>query len=223
MIPAAKKLELLAAFSGVVATLVATTPAVQPRTLPSPSSSVSNFDGLGIENEGEGDGAFSFEAIKEVACSIIPPTPSLDLIVEGDSVEVGDSRSAQDRKLSRRREKQATSLVASIIEVESGGDPNAIGDGGKAVGVLQIHPIMVREVNRILQREEYTCSDRLDPVRSVDMFWVYTNHYSPRASAEVIARRWNGGPDGDREPATIPYWRKVQHALKARQETQAGR
>ena len=55
-------------------------------------------------------------------------------------------------------------LVDAMIHVESRGDSTAIGDGGRAVGVLQIHPIMVREVNRILAKNgsdvRYTYDDR---------------------------------------------------------------
>ena len=43
-------------------------------------------------------------------------------------------------------------LVNAIIYVESRGNDSAIGDRGKAVGCLQIHPICVREVNRILRK-----------------------------------------------------------------------
>src|SRR6056300_1733564 len=46
-------------------------------------------------------------------------------------------------------------LVSALILVESRGNDSAIGDrhivGGEAVGALQIRPIMVREVNRILK------------------------------------------------------------------------
>ena len=41
-------------------------------------------------------------------------------------------------------------FVEAVIWRESRGNSSAIGDNGKAVGVLQIHPIMVREANRIL-------------------------------------------------------------------------
>ena len=105
-------------------------------------------------------------------------------------------------------------LVAAVEQVESGGNPRAVGDSGKAVGILQIQPIMVRDVNRILGSQRYSLADRLDPVKSREMFWVYADHYSPGASREVIARRWNLGPKGDRSPATVGYWRKVSAALE---------
>ena len=46
-------------------------------------------------------------------------------------------------------------LVNAIIMVESRGNDSAVGDrhlvGNEAIGILQIRPIMVREVNRILR------------------------------------------------------------------------
>lgn len=106
-------------------------------------------------------------------------------------------------------------LINAIIEVESGGDDSAVGDGGQALGCLQIHKIMVDDVNRILGKDEFTYDDRLDREQSIRMFNIYTDHYSRGASDEVIARRWNGGPRGDRKQATVPYWRKVQKQLSS--------
>ena len=36
-------------------------------------------------------------------------------------------------------------VVAALIQVESGGDPAAVGDGGRSVGILQMRTIAVRE------------------------------------------------------------------------------
>ena len=49
-------------------------------------------------------------------------------------------------------------LIPAMIQVESLGNDSAIGDthlvGNEAVGALQIRPIMIREVNRILKDTE---------------------------------------------------------------------
>jgi len=47
-------------------------------------------------------------------------------------------------------------LIEAMAFVESGGNPATIGDinlGTPSVGLLQIRPIMVREVNRILRKQ----------------------------------------------------------------------
>lgn len=100
-------------------------------------------------------------------------------------------------------------LLPAIERVESSGKADAVGDGGKAVGILQIHPIMVADVNRILGEDRYALADRLDPAKSREMFRIYSDHYA-KGDTEKSARNWNGGPRGYRKAATLPYWRKVQ-------------
>lgn len=104
-------------------------------------------------------------------------------------------------------------LLPAIEQVESGGDPNAVGDKGKAVGILQIQPIMVRDCNRIAGESRWTMADRLDPDKSRAMFRVYSEHYSRGAGDEVVARRWNSGPTGDKKPVSVKYWNKVREQM----------
>lgn len=108
-------------------------------------------------------------------------------------------------------------LLPAIEFVESGGRSDAVGDGGRAVGVLQIHPVMVAECNRIVGRAEFTLADRLSPARSREMFRVYVSRHARGASDEVVSRRWNGGPKGDAKAATLPYWRKVSSRMESSQ------
>lgn len=106
-------------------------------------------------------------------------------------------------------------LVLAIIEVESGGRLHAKGSKGE-LGVLQIRPIMVREANRILGKEQYQLEDRLSLDKSIEMFHVYSDYWCSKTgdySEEGIARRWNGGPKGHRKQATEGYWQKVKEAM----------
>lgn len=105
-------------------------------------------------------------------------------------------------------------LIDAIAQIESGGNPSAVGDNGLAVGLLQIHPITVRDCNRILGKEIYGLDDRLDPAKSREMFRVIANHYSRGQSYEVIARRWNGGPNGEKKLSTLKYWDRVKKQLE---------
>tara|TARA_R100000951_G_scaffold109933_1_gene107557 strand:- start:430 stop:948 length:519 start_codon:yes stop_codon:yes gene_type:complete len=104
-------------------------------------------------------------------------------------------------------------LYRALVEQESGGNPHAVGDGGRAVGVLQIHPIMVRDVNRILGYDRWTLQDRWSAAESRAMLEVYLGHYGA-TSYEEAARKWNGGPDGPSKEATVPYWEKVRRVLE---------
>lgn len=105
-------------------------------------------------------------------------------------------------------------VLPAIVQVESGGDASAVGDGGRAVGILQIHPVTVEDANRIARLRKlgvtFTLEDRLDAEKSRHMFRIVSDHYSAGAGDEVVARRWNGGPKGEKKAATAAYWAKVQ-------------
>lgn len=100
-------------------------------------------------------------------------------------------------------------LFESICKVESNNNPNAVGDNGKAVGIVQIHPIMVDDVNRIIGSRRYSLADRTSVTKSREMFEIYINHYGKGLSDSDKARIWNGGPRGHRKECTKAYALKV--------------
>lgn len=112
-------------------------------------------------------------------------------------------------------------LVTALILVESRGNDSAIGDrhivGGEAVGALQIRPIMVREVNRILKIQKsdkrFKLKDRFDREKTLEMFYIWKNFHHKDSDFEKIARNWNGGPKGYKNSRTQKYWAKVQKEL----------
>ena len=108
-------------------------------------------------------------------------------------------------------------LVEAIIQVESRGDSTAKGDRGWAVGVLQIWPIMVREVNRIQEKNgsdvRYVYTDRYSVKKSIEMFHIWREYYHSDSDWETIARCWNGGPSGSSHHKTKCYWNKVRREL----------
>lgn len=112
-------------------------------------------------------------------------------------------------------------LIEAMIMVESGGNDSAVGDthlGEPSIGVLQIRPIMVREVNRLLKKmgsdEKYKLKDRFNRDKSIEMFKVWYTYYHEDSEFEAIARSWNGGPKGPHNSRTIHYWNKVQSQLE---------
>ncbi|HUU94055.1 MAG TPA: hypothetical protein VM238_22920 [Phycisphaerae bacterium] len=101
----------------------------------------------------------------------------------------------------------------AVCRVESGGDPRAVGDGGRAVGIAQIHRIMVDDCNRIVGEARWTHADRLSPVKSREMFRLFCLRYHGRGGPEQWARAWNGGPRGPYKACTAGYWGKVRSAM----------
>lgn len=112
-------------------------------------------------------------------------------------------------------------LIAALIVVESNGNNNAIGDGGLAVGCLQIHQCVIDDVNRVYGTA-YKPDDRLDRVKSIKIaelyliYWgqIYRQRTGKQPDYEVYARIWNGGPFGWTKPATWHYWRRVACVLE---------
>ena len=105
-------------------------------------------------------------------------------------------------------------VVEAMIQVESAGKDSAYNASEDAVGCLQIRPIMVREVNRILRKQgdtlRYRLKDRWNREKSLEMFHVWREYHHPNSTDEVTARSWNGGGRGGEMKATIPYWEKVK-------------
>ena len=112
-------------------------------------------------------------------------------------------------------------LVSALIFVESRGNDSAIGDkhlvGNEAVGALQIRPIMVKEVNRILKLQKsdkrFTLKDRFERDKSIEMFYIWKNYHHKDSDMQTIARNWNGGPRGYKRNSTLKYWNKVEQQL----------
>ena len=105
-----------------------------------------------------------------------------------------------------------TKLVDAIIHVESRGDSMAYNKRENAVGVLQIRPIMLREVNRLLGYNKYTLKDRWSKAKSIEMFNVIKEH-TTNPTDEKLARNWNGGWNGYKKQSTLKYWNKVKEQL----------
>ncbi len=107
-------------------------------------------------------------------------------------------------------------LVEAMAWVESRNDPNQHNIKENAVGYLQIRPIMIDEVNRLLKKEgsstRYTHEHAWNKECSIEIFenWVRLNNYK---DPEVIARNWNGGYRGIYKKSTEKYWKKVKTAF----------
>jgi hypothetical protein len=92
-------------------------------------------------------------------------------------------------------------FTQALIWVESKGDSKAVGSKDD-VGVLQITPILVEDCNRILKNEGFTLEDRLDSLKSVEMFNIIQDHYNPQHDYHLALKIWNG-------QAPLSYHRKV--------------
>ena len=92
-------------------------------------------------------------------------------------------------------------FTRALIWVESRGDSKAVGSNND-VGVLQIRPIIVEDCNRIRKNEGFTLEDRLDSLKSVEMFNIIQDHYNPEHDYHWALKLWNSS-------APLSYHRKV--------------
>ena len=92
-------------------------------------------------------------------------------------------------------------FTTALVWVESKGKWDAMGSKND-VGVLQITPILVEDCNRIVGYDKYFLADRLDSLKSVEMFNVIQTHYNPQRDYHWALKLWNSG-------APLSYHRKV--------------
>jgi len=106
------------------------------------------------------------------------------------------------------------SVLDAIAVVESGGDPNAIGDAGKALGMYQIHEAYWMDGARLLG-VNWPYEDASDPQKSRAVVRAYLMHYQQGypATPETYARIHNGGPNGMKKRCTKPYYERVTKHL----------
>lgn len=105
-------------------------------------------------------------------------------------------------------------LLMALIAVESGGNDAAIGDGGGALGCLQIRHMVIADVNMIYGTN-YQHGDALSRTAALEIAELYLRHYGgENGTAEEYARIWNGGPRGPFRTCTLPYWMKVRAELE---------
>lgn len=112
-------------------------------------------------------------------------------------------------------------LILALIAVETGGHKSpatAIGDGGRAVGILQIHRGVVADVRDKCGLDVTWPESCRDPETSRAICSAYLTYWGARytretgkpATAEVLAKIWNAGPNGWRKKNAERYWDKVR-------------
>jgi hypothetical protein len=87
-------------------------------------------------------------------------------------------------------------LILKIMQQESAGNhPDYQYGFGGVVGALQISCIVVDEINNTYNTS-YTYADRLDSLKSIEIFNYYQSIYNPTKNDTLALRLWNAGPKG---------------------------
>ena len=104
-------------------------------------------------------------------------------------------------------------MLQVIKQIESRNQADAVGDGGRAFGVIQIHEIAVKEVNRI-KGTDYKHIDMFNVDVAEAFFYDYidicTKYYTrvekkPPTEQDLV-RMYNGGYTGYKKKATLLYY-----------------
>jgi len=100
-------------------------------------------------------------------------------------------------------------LLEKIWQVESSGKLSPEdGDGGEAVGPLQIHQCVLDDVN-----EKFGTQFTLNDVRDIETAKIvarlYVSMWMDIYKTEIASRIFNGGPRGWRKESTDSYWRDI--------------
>lgn len=102
-------------------------------------------------------------------------------------------------------------LLHAIIQVESGGNPHQINWKENAIGLLQIRPVMIEEVNRISlltgRAERFQLEDAFDSLKSIQIYWIVQEYWNPTNDLRKGTLVWNG------RGKTNTYWKKIQKHL----------
>ena len=91
-------------------------------------------------------------------------------------------------------------FTLALIEHESINNPNAVGKTDD-VGILQITPIYVKDVNRILGYNKFKMADRFDIRKSLEMFDIKNDHYNPNRDIDKAIKLHN--------PLAGPHYKKA--------------
>ena len=102
----------------------------------------------------------------------------------------------------------------AVIQVESSGNPLAIGDTNLkrySYGIAQIRQSRLDDYYKQTGIRYYE-TDMFCPMKSKEVFMHYAVqcHYS---ESERISRLWNGGNKGMQKKSTKAYWKKITKHL----------
>lgn len=129
-------------------------------------------------------------------------------------------------KISARIDSNVDLILPALAKVESSNNPNAVGDGGKAIGIYQIHWAYWKDATDHDKSIGGSYRDCFDPVYAEKIVRAYLARYAPKnATLEQLARIHNGGgmilkkqhstkeKDKKAWKNTTAYWNKVKKEL----------
>jgi hypothetical protein len=107
-------------------------------------------------------------------------------------------------------------ILMAFISIESNGNELAWNIKENARGVLQIRPILIREVFRISSKR-YLLKDRLNKSKSIEIFWIIQDYYNPDLNLKEMCKTWNGR--GKSKQGNFNYYTKIKNYYENNSQT----
>ena len=87
-------------------------------------------------------------------------------------------------------------LLRAVAWYESRYNERAVNKHSGARGLLQIIPVMIKEVNKICKKTgnpaRYTWNDAWDPQKSIEIWWIVQNYHNPEYDIAKAVKIWFG-------------------------------
>jgi hypothetical protein len=87
-------------------------------------------------------------------------------------------------------------LTRAVAYIESRFKSNVINKKSGARGLMQITPVMIKEVNKICKKlnlpNHYTWTDAFDPYKSIEIWNIVQNYKNPEHYIDKACRIWFG-------------------------------
>lgn len=121
-----------------------------------------------------------------------------------------------DYRIRDGEEHKIEKLLDAIRKVESQNGIYIYGRNGE-IGPYQIKKIVIDDVNRIFGKNVYEYDDALNEESARNICRFYIEYWSKKRGCygnnEMMARIWNGGPNGHIKKSTLQYWSKIKEVL----------
>lgn len=115
-------------------------------------------------------------------------------------------RQFEEKATNKLQKSEEWSLLAqALIQIESEGVEDAVGDNGRAIGVLQLWPSVVEDVQ--IAGHSYTLNDRYDREKSIEIWYLWQEIYNPEHDIHKALKLQN-------PRAPISYHNKVIRRLQ---------
>jgi hypothetical protein len=111
----------------------------------------------------------------------------------GNGYNKAVAESAESAEMKKDTLSDCQILQLALIYTESEGNPLAVGKNND-LGCLQITPIYVKEVNRILEEEKYSHEDAFNPEKALEMFSIVQDYHNPEHDVDAGIRLHNRAP-----------------------------